>query len=100
LYIDSDYKVHTTNADGRTAIETDIFDGMPNQVAERYIYVPVGKSHTKSNGETVHGEFVQPFVTEKELDKAQREYERQLLVQYETELADMRAALSILGVSE
>ena len=86
LYIDSDFKVHTENADGRTAIETDAFDGMAKQVVECYIFVPVGQSYTKPNGETVHGEFIQPFVTEKELDNAQREYERQLIAMYEKSL--------------
>ena len=28
IYIDSDYKCHTTTADGLTAVETDVFDGM------------------------------------------------------------------------
>ena len=88
LYIDSDFKVHTENADGRTAIETDAFDDMPKQVAECYIFVPRGESYTKPNGETVHGEFIQPFVTEKELDNAQRKYEQQLLAEYEAALAE------------
>jgi hypothetical protein len=92
LYIGSDFKVYTENADGRTAIETDAFDGMPKQVIECYIFVPAGQSYTKSNGETVHGEFIQPFVTEKELDNAQREYERALIV-------DMQNALNKLGVT-
>lgn len=83
FYIDAEFKVHTENADGRTAVETDVFDGMPPQVIECYIFVPFGQSYTKANGETVHGEFVQPFVTEDELDAAQREYEKERLAEYE-----------------
>lgn len=92
LYIDADFKVYTENADGRTPIETDAFDGMPNQVIECYIFVPSGQSYTKANGETVCGEFIQPFVTESELDNAQREYERELIL-------DMQNALNKLGVT-
>lgn len=92
LYIDSDFKVYTNYADGRISVETDAFDGMPMQVIECYIFVPSGQIYTKADGETVHGEFIQPFVTEKELDNAQREYERQLI-------ADYAAALTTLGVT-
>ena len=84
LYVDSDFKVHVENADGRIVIETDVFDDMPRQVIECHIFVPHGESCTKPDGATVHGEFIQPFVTKEELDNAQREYERQLLAEYET----------------
>ena len=79
VYIDSEFKVHTTNANGRTAIETDAFDGMSDVIMECHIFVPHGVSYKKTNGITVHGEFIQPFVTEKEMDAAQREYEKQKL---------------------
>ena len=89
VYIDSEFKVHTTNADGRTAIETDAFDSMNDRLIECHIFVPSGQSYTKPNGKTVYGEFIQPFVSEKELDNAQREYERE-------KLADAENALAIL----
>lgn len=93
LYIDYDFKVHTTDAEGLTAIETDAFDGMPDKVTECYRFVPAGSSYTKHGGVTVHGVFIQPFVTENELDAAQREYERELLATLQAEndalVADM-----------
>lgn len=93
LYIDSDFKLHTTNAEGRTSIETDAFDGMSDFIIECYIFIPKGKSYTKPNGIKVHGEFIQPFVSEKELDAAQREFERAQLAEYKKELAELDAAL-------
>ena len=97
LYIDYDFKVHTTDAEGRTAIETDAFDGMPDQVTECYRFVPDGSSYTKPGGVTVHGVFIQPFVTENDLDASQREYERQLLAEYEAALSEIEAALGVSG---
>lgn len=95
LYVDSYFKVYTECADGRTVIETNVFDDMPKQVLECYIFVPVGKSYTKPNGEVIRGEFIQPFVTEKELDTAQRAYEKQLIAEYETALSEIETALGV-----
>ena len=95
VYIDSEFKVHVTNADGRTAIETDAFDGMSDLIIEYHIFVPPGEIHTKPNGITVHGEFIQPFVSEKEMDAAQREYERQKLADAENALAIMWGGVTV-----
>lgn len=91
IYIDSNFRCHIVNDGTMTLVETDVFDAMPNPVIECYRFVPNGHSHTKPNGVTVRGEFIQPFVTEKELDAAQREYEQQLLTEYSE-------ALQLLGV--
>lgn len=85
LYVDYDFKVYTTNAEGRMAIETDVFDGISDYVVECYRFVPSGSSYTKPNGLTVHGEFIQPFVTENELYIAQREYEQKRISELEIE---------------
>ena len=71
---------------------------MPNQVVECYRFVPIGKSYTKTDGKIVHGEFIQPFVSEKELDRAQWQYEKQLLEQYKTLSEEYAEALKILEV--
>ena len=91
VYIDNTYKVYTTSAEDRTAIETSAFDGMPTPVIECYIFIPKGQSYTKPNGVTVYGEFIQPWVTEKMLDNAQREYEKQLLKESQTELVELKS---------
>lgn len=87
IYIDDDYKCHISPADGRTAIETDYFDGMCNAAIEGYRYIPAGRTWTRADGETFTGEAYMLFVDWATLDVAQREYERGLL-------ADMQAALA------
>lgn len=92
VYIGESFEVYTTPAENRIAVETDAFDGMPKQVIECYIFVPKGRNYTKHNGNIVHGEFIQPWVTAKQLDNAQREYERQLLADYYAAIAEASAS--------
>lgn len=82
IYIDLDYKCHVVNDGTRKAVETDFFDGKCNAFVEGYCY-------DGRNG------YVQiyPWMPYNELDDAQRNYERQLITQYEAELAELDAAL-------
>lgn len=41
IYIDSEYRCHLENADGRTAIETDVFDEKCKGYIEGYKYIPI-----------------------------------------------------------
>lgn len=41
IYIDELYHCHTINAEGRTPIETDIFDSMCDNEIECYLYKPL-----------------------------------------------------------
>ena len=93
IYVDVDYKCHTENADGRTAVETDFFDGKCTEFIEGYRFVPAGQTWTRSDGAVFTGEMVCPWTDYAALDAAQREYERQ-------QLADMKAALALLGVTD
>lgn len=61
IYIDSDYKCHTSPADGLTAVETDIFDGKCRQYIEGYRFVPAGESWTREDGQVFHGDMVAPW---------------------------------------
>ena len=61
IYIDSDYKCHTSPADGLTAVETDFFDGKCRQFIEGYRFVPFEQSWTRGDGEVFHGEMVAPW---------------------------------------
>ena len=93
IYIDTDFKCHVSDPDGTmTAIETDFFDGKCDSYIEGYRFVPAGESWTRQDGEVFHGEMIAPWRDWRELDEAQRDYERE---QYET----MEAALVILGVT-
>ena len=72
IYIDSDYRCHPVNDGTMTAVETDFFNDKCDTFIEGYCY------------DTRNG-YVQiyPFLPFGELDSAQREYEKQLLSQYE-----------------
>lgn len=100
IYIDSEYLCHTTNPDGTfLEVETDFFDGKCQTFIEGYRFVPSGSTWTRPDGVVFHGEMVAPWKDCRELDAAQRAYEREQYAAMEAELADARAALEILGVS-
>ena len=84
IYIDSDYRCHVTNDGTMNAVETDFFDGKCDTFIEGYCY------------DTRNG-YVQiyPFLPFGELDSAQREYEKQLLSQYEAFFEELYREVSI-----
>ena len=61
IYIDSDYKCHTSPGEGRTAVETNAFDGKCRQYIEGYRFVPAGETWTREDGQVFHGEMVAPW---------------------------------------
>ena len=91
-YIDSEFKCHTVNDGTMTAVETKFFDGKCQTFVEGYRLVPDGESWTREDGAVFTGEMVAPWKPYEELDQAQRQYER-------AQLADMKAALELLGVT-
>ena len=95
IYIDNDYKCHTSPADGLTAVETDAFDGKCRQYIEGYRFVPSGESWIREDGQVFHGEMIAPWRDYALLAEVQAIYEEEQAKQ-----ADMAAALEILGVSE
>lgn len=100
IYIDNDYKCHTSDPDGTlVAVETDFFDGKCAAYVEGYRFVPSGATWTRPDGTVFAGEMVAPWRDWEELDAAQREYEREQYAAMAAELADAQAALEILGVN-
>ena len=95
IYIDSDYKCHTSPADGLTAVETDSFDGKCRQYIEGYRFVPSGEIWVREDGHTFTGEMIAPWRDYAILAEFQSIYEEELAKQ-----SDMAAALEVLGVSE
>lgn len=90
VYIDNDFKCHTTNTDGAyREVETDFFNGKCDTFIEGYRFVPAGEEWTREDGKVFTGEMIAPWTDYDELDKAQREYER-------LKLADAENALGIL----
>lgn len=95
IYIDNEYKCHTSPADGLAAVETDAFDGKCRQYIEGYRFVPAGQSWPREDGQVFTGEMVAPWRDYVILAELQSIYEEEQAKQ-----ADMAAALEILGVSE
>ena len=84
IYIDSDYKCHTSPANALTAVETDAFDGKCRQYIEGYRFVPAGETWIREDGEVFTGEMISPWrdygilsefqeVAQEEQDKATAE---------------------------
>lgn len=95
IYIDNDYKCHTSPGEGLTAVETDAFDGKCRQYIEGYRFVPAGQSWEREDGQVFYGEMIAPWRDYKILAELQAFYEKEQARQ-----ADMEAALEILGVNE
>ena len=98
IYIDADFKCHTSDDGTMTAVETDFFDGKCTAYIEGYRFVPAGSVWTRPDGVVFTGEMVVPWKDWRQLDEAQRGYEKEQYAAMEAELADARAALEILGV--
>ena len=87
IYIDSEFKCHTTNPDDAfREFDVPYFDGKCKTFIEGYRYCPEGESYVREDGEVFYGECVAPWKPYDELDEAQQEYERAKLAQYEQEL--------------
>ena len=104
IYIDSDFKCHTSDDGTMTAVETDAFDGKCDAYIEGYRFIPAGQTWTRADGVVFTGEMIAPWKPWAELDAVQREYERE---QYQTVVAqnaEYESALSeieiALGVSK
>ena len=95
IYIDSQYRCYTTNDDTRTSIETSAFDGKCKTFIEGYRFLPEGATWQRADGAIFHGEMITPAVNATALQKAQEQYEADLM-----QMQDMSTALDILGVEE
>lgn len=95
IYIDSEFKCHTSPSENLTAVDTDAFDGKCRQYIEGYRFVPGGESWTRKDGQVFHGEMIAPWRDYDLLEAFQAIYDEEQAKQ-----ADMAAALEVLGVSE
>ena len=77
IYIDNDYKCHTSPGDGLTAVETDAFDGKCRQFIEGYRFVPAGQSWEREDGQVFYGEMIAPWRDYKILAELQALYEEE-----------------------
>ena len=95
IYIDSDYKCYTSEADGRRAVETNFFDGKCEEWIESYRFVPEGETWTREDGEVFNGEMVTPWKDLSEAYTAQIAYLERQNKQYEAALTEIEAALGV-----
>lgn len=78
IYIDNDYKCHTSNDGTMTTIETDFFDNKCNAFIEGYRFVPSGETWIREDGVVFTGEMIAPFVDYNILAAYQKQYEETL----------------------
>lgn len=94
IYLDFDFKCHIRNDGTLIAVETAAFDGKCEAYIEGYRFVPVGKTWVREDGVEFAGEMIAPWKPWQELDKAQREYERERYAAVTAQNAEYEAALS------
>lgn len=93
IYIDSDCKCHIVNDGTMRAVEDEFFDGKCDDFVEGHRLKPAGETWVREDGEVfTGGKMITPWKPYSELDSAQREYERALIL-------DMQNALNKLGVT-
>lgn len=95
IYLDSDFKCHVSNDGTMTAVETDAFGGKCDAYIEATRFVPMGETWVREDGVAFNGEMCTPWKDADERENAQREYERQLLAEYESALAEIESALGV-----
>lgn len=78
IYLDVDFKCHTSEGEGMTAVETEAFDGKCNTFIEGYRFVPNGAIWTREDGVVFHGEMIAPWKPYNEMEAAQAQYEKDL----------------------
>ena len=89
VYIDEEFKCHCEDGKGRTAVESDFFDDLCPEFIEGCCYVPAGEMTLSEDGTIIRGETIFPWKPFNEIYQAQLRYQ----------MADMRAALGLLGVN-
>ena len=95
IYIDSDYKCYTSEADGRRAVETNFFNGKCPEWIESYRFVPAGETWMRGDGEVFKGEMTAPWKDLGEAYAAQTAYVTAQNAQYEAALTEIEAALGV-----
>lgn len=94
IYIDTDFKCHTSPGNGLVEVETAFFDGKCAAYIEGYRFIPTGQSWTREDGAVFTGEMVSPWKPWGELDAAQRAYERERSVTLEAQNAELLDAMA------
>ena len=91
LYIDTEFKLHTSNDGTMASVDTDFFDGKCDVYVEGFRFVPYGRRWVRSDGVVFEGEMIAPWKPYNELQAAQKQYEKDL-----ADRADLEAAFNYL----
>ena len=89
IYLDADYKCHTSNDGTMREIKVSFFDGKCDAFIEGHRYVPEDETWMREDGIAFAGEMIAPWKDYSEL------YIVQLLVDYESALAEIETALGV-----
>lgn len=94
IYIDSDYKCYVSAAEGRRAVETEVFAGKCEEWIESFRYVPAGETWIREDG-AMFTNMVSPWKELREAYIAQAAYAAAQNTQYEAALTEIEAALGV-----
>ena len=94
IYIDSDYKCYVSAAEGRRAVETEVFSGKCEEWIESFRYVPAGETWIREDG-AMFTNMVSPWKELREAYIAQEAYVTAQNAQYEAALTEIEAALEV-----
>ena len=90
IYIDSEFKCHTTNIDGSfLKVETDFFNGKCDAFIEGYMFIPSGEQWTREDGQVFDGQMISPWKKYSKLDEIQRVYEQQRILELESQQEEL-----------
>lgn len=99
LYLDAiTFQCYLSQNEDNTRIpyETEFFDGKCEDYILGFRIVPAGYEWKRSDGHIFTGsEMISAWKPFDKLDDAQREYEKQLLVEFETALTEIETALGV-----
>ena len=94
IYIDSDYKCHVSDAEGRKAVETDFFDGKCEEWIESFRLVPAGETWVRGDG-VMFTNVTAPWKDLGSAYAAQAAYVTAQNAQYEAALTAIENALEV-----
>lgn len=78
VFIDNEYKCHSTNDGTLREIETDFFDGKCKRFIEGYRFVPAGETWVREDGLEFTGEMIAPWKNYDMLVALQAQYDEML----------------------
>ena len=94
-YLDEDYRLHLSPADGLTQWEDvdGYFDNKCAEYIEGFRVVPEGEKWVRSDGEVFYGLMRSAVVPFEDLDEIQRKYEQRTIQELQQTVAELDEAL-------